>query len=214
MKRSWAVLLAAAALLGCRNSQPSTNPFLRTTVPPPGTGDGAVVVPAQPYYPGATPGPPPTTAAPVVVGPAPITQPPPPVVAPPRDLKTAPPGGSYQYHQSSTGGRNNPDADGGEQLASATETGDDADRLATEQAPEGALRLAGPSNAVHEAIELSKEPNQVAVANFEEFAGELPGEFTVDREDADADSDQPVARALAHPDTAGEEPSRAESDRG
>jgi hypothetical protein len=114
MKRAWVAIVAAAMLVGCRNSQPTTDPFLRTTVPPPGTGQGAVVVPGEQYYPtGAQPVPQavtpfnPQAAPPPVVSPAvPVGQPvgppvgPPPVAIPPRD-KFSPPGGSYQYNQSS-----------------------------------------------------------------------------------------------------------------
>ena len=50
MKRPWLAMLAVLAAIGCRNSQPSANPFLRTTVPPPATGQGAVVVPGEQYY--------------------------------------------------------------------------------------------------------------------------------------------------------------------
>src|SRR5258707_542169 len=52
MKRPWAVIFTAAVLVGCRSSQPATNPFLRTTVPPPATGQGVVVSPGVPYSPG------------------------------------------------------------------------------------------------------------------------------------------------------------------
>src|SRR3954467_6742237 len=52
MKWTAAFIAFACALAGCSSGQPSTNPFLRTTVPPPGTGQGAVVVPGEPYTPG------------------------------------------------------------------------------------------------------------------------------------------------------------------
>lgn len=78
MKRSWTVLVAlAVAALGCRSSQPATNPFLRTTVPPPATGAGAVVVPGEQYYPAG--------AAPLTTAPPAITTAPPPITT------TAPP---------------------------------------------------------------------------------------------------------------------------
>src|SRR5512136_663196 len=82
MKRPGLVVLTAVVALGCRSSQPTTNPFLRTTVPPPATGQGAVVVPGEPYTPGAVP---PGAAAPAVpIDPSAV--PPPsaaPMVAPP-----------------------------------------------------------------------------------------------------------------------------------
>jgi hypothetical protein len=119
MKRPWVVVLTAVVALGCRSSQPTTNPFLRTTVPPPGTGQGAVVVPGEPYTPGAAPstlGPGAATAPVVPIDPsaAPIAPPPsgPPVMAPPttmppvKDNKYSPPGGSFQYNQSSREPRN------------------------------------------------------------------------------------------------------------
>ncbi len=129
MKRPWFAVIAILAAIGCRNSQPNANPFLRTTVPPPGTGAGAVVVPGEQYYgtgvpptlqssPAATspppavmttPAPPVTAppgvapavpaAPPYVSPPPPVVAPPPPVVIPPKD-KFAPPGGSYIYNQS------------------------------------------------------------------------------------------------------------------
>jgi hypothetical protein len=121
MKRAWVVFGAIAVAMGCRSSQPATNPFLRTTVPPPGTGQGAVVVPGEQYYPGALPASPPTVASPLAPPPitpsgpgvpppvtgapvAPVYTAPPPINAapamPPKD-KFSPPGGSYQYNQSS-----------------------------------------------------------------------------------------------------------------
>jgi hypothetical protein len=117
MKRSWTILFAIAALAGCRSSQPTTNPFMRTTVAPPGTA-AAVVTPGEPYYPGtpapvAAPSitaPPPVVTSPTVVTPgAPIAPPPvvappppvaPPVMMPPTNNRYSPPGGSYQYNQS------------------------------------------------------------------------------------------------------------------
>ncbi len=103
MKRPWAILLSSAVLMGCRGSQPATNPFLRTTVPPPATGQAAVVTPGEPYYPPSTPQtlPQATVApAPVPVGPPVVApQAPPPMVIPPKD-KYSPPGGSFLYNQS------------------------------------------------------------------------------------------------------------------
>jgi len=131
MKWLSALILTALVATGCRSSQPATNPFMRTTVPPPGTGQ-AVVVQGEPYMPpvaGApsmpapvmpaapaptfTPAPPSTTFVPATPPPAavspPIMAPPPvmappaaPMVAPPKD-KYSPPGGSFQYNQSSLG---------------------------------------------------------------------------------------------------------------
>lgn len=108
MKRPWAVIVAAAVLVGCRNSQPATNPFLRTTVSPPATG-AVVVAPGELYTPPPVAGAP-VAGAPAVVTPAPpaqvipaappaVTQPPP--AMPPRDPRYVPPGGTFQYHQSS-----------------------------------------------------------------------------------------------------------------
>lgn len=98
MKRRWAVILTATALAGCRSSQPATNPFLQTTVPPPATG-APVVVPGEQFSPGVVPQP---AVAPVpqVITPAVPVAPPPPVVMPPKD-KFNPPGGSFLYNQSS-----------------------------------------------------------------------------------------------------------------
>lgn len=119
MKWLAVALCAVIALVGCRSSQPATNPFMRTTVAPPATAAPAVVVPGESFSPGVVPQPavvpPPGAAAPMVspapiVSPAPVVAPPvaapvvapPPAVAPPRD-KYSPPGGSFQYNQSSTG---------------------------------------------------------------------------------------------------------------
>ncbi len=119
MKGRWVAVATAAVLMGCRSAQPTTNPFLRTTVPPPATG-AAVVTPGTPYDPAmvpvtsgapqavATPAVPitqpaaplVTTPAAPVVAPAIVTPPAQPPVIPPRD-KYSPPGGSFQYNQSS-----------------------------------------------------------------------------------------------------------------
>ena len=98
MKRPWAVILTAAALVGCRSTQPATNPFLQTTVPPPATG-APVVLPGEQFSPGVVPQP---AVAPVpqVITPVVPVAPPPPVVAPPKS-RFSPPGGSFQYNQSS-----------------------------------------------------------------------------------------------------------------
>jgi len=105
MKLPPAALLAALLLAGCRTAQPTANPFLRTTVAPPATGQGAVVVPGEPYAASApvvtTPAAPAATAPPIVA-PAPGAAQPliAPPVGPQRD-KYSPPGGSYIFHQSS-----------------------------------------------------------------------------------------------------------------
>jgi hypothetical protein len=106
MKRSWAVILTAATLAGCRSSQPATNPFLRTTVPPPGTGQGMMVMPGEPAAVPpvvTTPGVPPAVSPAVPVTPVPGQ--PAPLIAPPpltpKQEEFHPPGGSYLYHQSS-----------------------------------------------------------------------------------------------------------------
>jgi hypothetical protein len=172
MKGSWAVLVTAAALVGCRSSQPTANPFLRTTVAPPATGQGAVVSPGEPYYPGAAPqGMPPVTAAPqgaVPLGPPPVGPPvvtPPPPVLPQRD-KYSPPGGSYQYHQSSidrSGGDKG--QDGGGRAAKTQLTQGPAEASIDEAAPDG-LKLAGPSDAVEQAVALSNESDPVLAASY------------------------------------------------
>jgi hypothetical protein len=128
MMRLWAVILTAFVLAGCRSSQPTTNPFMRTTVPPPGT-QGMMVMPGEPYPAGTVP--PMTTpgmappavspAVPVVPGqPAPLIAPPP---AGPKQEKFQPPGGSYLYHQSSNDPPRAGAAAGGVQLASAMSPG-------------------------------------------------------------------------------------------
>jgi len=113
MIRAWAVIFAIVVLAGCRTSEP-TNPFLRTTVPPPATTPGVVVTPGTPYAQGISPpmvttpapstvtAPPPVTTQAVPVNPAPVA--PAPVTAPPPVVPQGdrfnPPGGSYMYHQS------------------------------------------------------------------------------------------------------------------
>ena len=112
MKRTWAVILTAALLASCRTSQPTTNPFLRTTVPPPATSPGLVVTPGTPYAQGISPPMVTSPAPPMVTTPAPVVTQPVPVapvpVAPmnaapvmPQGDKFNPPGGSYLFHQSS-----------------------------------------------------------------------------------------------------------------
>ena len=113
MKGRWAVICVAAMFAGCASSQPATNPFLRTTVAPPATGQGIVVVPGEAYSPGIagqaaplssppiTPGGPPPAvfAPPPAMAPQPVA--PPPMAAPPKDPRYVPPGGTFQYNQSS-----------------------------------------------------------------------------------------------------------------
>jgi len=82
--------IAVVLLAGCQSSQP-TNPFMSTTVPPPGTGQAALPNP-QPYYP-TGPGAP--AAAPLQTLP-PASNP----TAPPAGNKFSPPGG-FNYPQSS-----------------------------------------------------------------------------------------------------------------
>jgi hypothetical protein len=112
MKRTWAVIVSAALLASCRTSQPTTNPFLRTTVPPPATSPGLVVTPGTPYAQGIAPPMVTSPAPPVVTTPAPVVTQPVPVapapVAPmsaqpvmPQGDRFNPPGGSYLFHQSS-----------------------------------------------------------------------------------------------------------------
>ena len=184
MKRPWAWLLAAVVLSGCRSSQQPTNPFLRTTVPPPGTGEAAVVVPGDPYYPGATPAP---GTAPAVVAPTPAPQP----VVPAHDLKKAVPGGNYMYHQSSVERPTGIDADEDEAQVASTMTVNGA-------AP-NALRLGGASNAIEEAVALSVEPAQGVTADFEAFGGKLPGEVTVDDDDTLEPPAKPIAGSKTRP---------------
>ncbi len=163
MKWPFAVMLATAALFGCRSTQPAANPFIRTTVPPPGTGQGAVVVQGEQYYPsGAAPGVAPGTAPPPVIttspppgavpmGPPPGSMPPPgaapPPVIPPPD-KYGPPGGSFQYNQSSN--QRPAAAEDGVVLASAAESSADlAERWLAEERP------AEKSDAVTQAVLLA-----------------------------------------------------------
>ena len=104
MKGSWAIIFAAMLLASCRSSQPTTNPFLRTTVAPPATGQAAVVVPTEPYSttPPIITTPPPPSTMPVTTVPvqgAPGTPAMTPAVPRGGD-KISPPGGSYLFHQS------------------------------------------------------------------------------------------------------------------
>lgn len=183
MKRAWAIPVLLFALLGCRNSQPATNPFLRTTVAPPGTGDGAVILPAEPYAPGAAP--PGAVAAPppgaVPVSPAPAAVVP---VVPPRDPKYSPPGGSYMFHQSSLESRQDIDPD------DPDDVGEEAAANLADAEATGELRLGGPSDAIEQALALSRSPAPETLANYEEYDGELPGEIAA----ADARDDEPAAR--------------------
>ncbi len=108
MKRLWAVLLTAALLAGCRSSQPTTNPFMRTTVAPPATTSGVIVTPGQPMAQGisppmiTSPAPPPVTVTPMTQQPmAPVMPVAAPVPVTPNGSKFHPPGGDYLFHQSS-----------------------------------------------------------------------------------------------------------------
>ena len=95
--RLLAIPIAVLLLAGCTSSQPG-NPFMRTTVPPPGTG-AAITPGAQPYYPAGGTAPPFNGGAPAT---APPVQAMPPAAAPavPPMNKYAPPGG-FSFPQSS-----------------------------------------------------------------------------------------------------------------
>jgi hypothetical protein len=117
MKQLWAVILTALMLGGCRSSQPTTNPFMRTTVPPPGT-QGMMVMPGEPYPAGTAPPVVTTPGMPVTPVPAqgaPVVAPPP----PPKQERFQPPGGSYLYHQSSNDAPRAGDPTADVQVASA-----------------------------------------------------------------------------------------------
>jgi hypothetical protein len=176
MKRLWVGLFLLLALSGCRRSQQATNPFLRTTVPPPGTGAGAVVVPGDPYYPGATTAPPAVTTTPVVAPTAPPPTAAPQAVVPPRELKRDPPGGDYFYHQSSVDG-----GEAAEGLAAADDssqpTAIETDMAAAVNAAgPGALRLGGESDAIEQAVALASADEPVEQVSFDQTGGRLPGE--------------------------------------
>jgi hypothetical protein len=163
MKRPWAVMLIAAVLVGCRPAQPATNPFLRTTVPPPATGQGAVVVPGEPYYPPAqaVPGAPPPVVAPAMPATAPVAAPPP-IVAPPSDNRYAPPGGSFQYNQSSLEGSKSGNSQGRDHPTDETVLADAASSkvLAKHSLPD--------ADALQQAMLLSSETNPVGPASYHE----------------------------------------------
>jgi hypothetical protein len=170
MKWPYAVILATGVLVGCRSTQPAANPFIRTTVPPPGTGRGAVVVQGEQYYPNGAPPvgtPAPVTGAPPIVAPPPGMAPPPggppPVVIPPKD-KYGPPGGSFQYNQSSNDEKPAPleaaAAAGAVQLASATEPSGESSSESASDAAERWLAEERPpekSDAVKQAVLLAVE---------------------------------------------------------
>ncbi|MEX2113770.1 MAG: hypothetical protein WD845_11330 [Pirellulales bacterium] len=168
MQRTGAILLALAAIAGCRSSQQPINPFIRTTVPPPGTGEAAVVVPGDPYYPGSTPTPSPQIVTPMPqqgaavtpIAPAPVQ----PVAPPTRDLKRSVPGGNLFYHQSSL----EPSKQGDE--------GSQGEELAVNSADPDALALGGRSDAVAQALALAQEPQPFQTVRFEDYGGRLPGE--------------------------------------
>jgi hypothetical protein len=167
MQRTGVVILAVAALAGCRSSQQPINPFIRTTVPPPGTGEAAVVVPGDPYYPGSTPTPSPQVVTPA---PPPAVTPVTPVPAQPappptRDLKKSVPGGDLFYHQSSAESPRRLDAHG-----------QSSGGQAVNEADPDALALGGNSDAVAEALALSQEPQAIRTVQFQDNGGRLPGE--------------------------------------
>jgi len=195
MKWPWAVILAASTLLGCRSAQQPTNPFLRTTVPPPGTGEAAVVVPGQPYYPGATSPPSPQLAPAPVVPVVPVAAPPP--VISPRDQKKTPPGGNYFYHQSSVDRSRDVDPDGSQPAQAFGDAAEDVSNLAVNAADPGALRLGGKSDAVKQAVALANEPNPVDAASFESYGGLLPGETALEEATTSA-RQRPVAHTETH----------------
>jgi hypothetical protein len=182
MKRPCAVLFAAAVLAGCRTAQPTTNPFMRTTVPPPATGQGAPVIPADPY---AAPQAMPPAVSPAVPVAPPVAAPPPfaapPVTAPPRD-KYSPPGGSFQYNQSSID-RSKSDAERDQALvrtaagtsAIAPDTSRDDARPSTRRDPlQQAVWLAKESNSPKAAADREPASRQTVEAITTNAGGEPP----------------------------------------
>jgi hypothetical protein len=213
MKRTWAALLAATALVGCRSAQSTTNPFLRTTVPPPATAP-AVVVPGEPFTPGVV-----TPAAPAAV--VPMAPPPvvaPPMVAPPRD-KFSPPGGSFQYNQSSIDRSKGAGAQA-VQLASYSQPSGSASRdtVAREAraAPCATAPIAAATGTPGNMIRIlppRTEPSVVAVAATQEFkpssssnplmrvtvedGGQDADDGQADVADEDTESEGPEVRQVA-----------------
>ncbi len=209
MKRPLAVLIAAAVLVGCRSSQPATNPFMRTTVAPPATGQ-TVITPGEPYYPGTTPPmatTPVTPGAPVVVTPAtpagpPMVAPPPvapPMVIPPTNNKYSPPGGSYQYNQSSN---QRPKAAPGEADDPPEATGLAADSTRKPRRDPRAVAVgnsmpddsADEPDAIRQAIALSEEPTPLIATSYRQSLAWTTGASADDEsegEPADADEDAP-----------------------
>ncbi len=168
MQRTGVVILAVVAIAGCRSSAQPINPFIRTTVPPPGTGEAAVVVPGDPYYPGSTPTPSPqvmTPAPPVTQGTPVAPVPAQPAPPPTRDLKKAVPGGDLFYHQSSS-----------EQPGQLDAHGQPVGGQAVNSADPAALALGGQSNAVADALALSQAPEAIQTVQFQDNGGRLPGE--------------------------------------
>ncbi len=197
MQRSWAMVLAVIALAGCRSSQQPTNPFLRTTVPPPGTGDAAVVVPGDPYYPGGTLTPSPAVPAVATpVAPAPVTAQP--VAPPPRERNKSVPGGDLFYHQSSVdrsrGAELHEDAQPWSEYGGGTHG---TPGIAVNAASPGAISLGGPSDAVAQAIALSAAAGPADAASFADFGGNLPGETAIEGEMAEPPI-APVASSELH----------------
>jgi hypothetical protein len=169
MKRPCAVLFAAAVLAGCRTAQPTTNPFMRTTVPPPATGQGTPVVPADPY---AAPQAMPPAVSPAVPVAPPVAAPPPfaapPVTAPPRD-KYSPPGGSFQYNQSSID-RSKSGAESDQALMRTTAG---TSPIAPEASRDDA-RLSTRSDTVQQAVWLANESDSPIAASDHEPASRQP----------------------------------------
>lgn len=89
MSRSLLILLFVAGVVGC---QGQSNPFMRTTVPPPATGAGA---PTDPYYNNSGRSQPPVTSA--TAAPAPVQATP---AVPPPDKRFTQPGG-FNFPQGS-----------------------------------------------------------------------------------------------------------------
>lgn len=185
------MVLSVIALAGCRSSQQPTNPFLRTTVPPPGTGEAAVVVPGDPYYPGGTPTPSP--AVPVAAAPvAPVAGPAQPVAPPPRERNKPVPGGDYFYHQSSVD-----PAREGDQVEGVQPWNDEAgeqDNVAINAASPDAIRLGGASDAVDQAISMSQDDGPAEVASFTQYGGNLPSETAMESGSVES-RDAPAASA-------------------
>lgn len=217
MKRPWAVILATGALVGCHSAQPAANPFIRTTVPPPGTGQGAVVVPGEQYYPsgappavpqGVAPVAPPPYVAPAVPVPPPGTGPPP-VIIPPKD-RYSPPGGSYQYNQSSNDRPKAPV----DPASSVGETPLVDHGAQPRQVAEGTSArdqaLADEGDAVKQALLLADDSDLPVAASYHELVAKPPSPLPAGEEepqqsreafaaDARVEPPEPVALAVSEP---------------